>query len=129
MLGPACTPRAFVSTPEEASPSVKMAGSGKVAVSPFPSTPSFGLTQPTIPTGTPPVFVDHHERHSCVLRIVRSTGLRDKPFFPRPPADKYAKAVVGLLGCGRRVVVPWYPHDVMMGILSLVVGELQCTYI
>ena len=50
---------------------------------------------------------------------VRSSGLGGKPSFLRPSADDFAKAVVRSLGCGRRVVVPWYPHDVLVGILSL----------
>jgi len=52
---------------------------------------------------------------------VRSSGLGGKTSILRPSADDFAKAVVSSLGyLGRRVVVPWYPHDVLVGILGLV---------
>jgi len=56
---------------------------------------------------------------------VRSSGLGGKPSLLRPAADEFAKAVVRSLGCGRRVVVPWYPHEIAVGILNLMPESLS----
>ena len=56
---------------------------------------------------------------------VRTSGLGGKPSLLRPPADRFAEAVVRSLGCGRRVVVPWYSHDIAFGIFGLVPGPLS----
>ena len=62
-----------------------------------------------------------YDIHFSYLNVgeVRSSGLGGKSSLLRPSADDFAKAVVRSLGCGRCVVVPWYPHDVLAGILSL----------
>ena len=55
---------------------------------------------------------------------VRSGGLAGEPSFARPPAEEFAKSVVRSLGCGRRVVIPWYSHGILTGILSLMPESL-----
>jgi len=55
---------------------------------------------------------------------VRSSTLVGEPSFFKPPADEFAKSVVGSLGCGRRVVVPWYSHGIVIGILGLLPESL-----
>jgi len=55
---------------------------------------------------------------------VRSSGLGGEHSFARPLADEFAKGVVKSLGCGRRVVIPWYSHNIMIGILSLIPESL-----
>ena len=55
---------------------------------------------------------------------VRTSLLTGEPSFFRPLADKFAKSVVGSLGCGRRVVVPWYSHSILHWIVSLVPESL-----
>jgi len=51
---------------------------------------------------------------------VRSSTLTGDPSFFKPPAAEFAKSVVRSLGCGRRVVVPWYSHGILIGITNLV---------
>ena len=58
---------------------------------------------------------------------VRSSTLTGDPSLAKPLADEFAKSVVGSLGCGRRVVVPWYFHHFLTGIMSLF-PESLCEY-
>ena len=55
---------------------------------------------------------------------VRSSTMTGEPSFLRPVADEFAKGVVRSLGCGRRVVVPWYSHRILTGIISFVPESL-----
>ena len=58
------------------------------------------------------------------LGEVRSSTLVGKPSFVRPLADEFAENMVRSFGCGRRVVVPWYPHNMMTGVMSLLPESL-----
>ena len=55
---------------------------------------------------------------------VRSSTVTGKPSFLKPLADEFARGVVRSLGCGRRVVVPWYSHGILTGIISLMPESL-----
>jgi len=51
---------------------------------------------------------------------VRSSSMTGDPSFFRPTAEEFAKGVVRSLGCGRRMVTPWYSHGILVGVTSLV---------
>ena len=50
---------------------------------------------------------------------VRSSTLTGTSSFFKPLADEFAECMVRSLGCGRQVVVPWYSHAILTGIMSL----------
>ena len=54
------------------------------------------------------------ETCAVVVGSVVSAGHRVKEEFFSPSSDAYAKAMVDRFGCGRKVIVPYWPHAVQM---------------
>ena len=49
-----------------------------------------------------------------------TTGSNKKPeTFLRPSAEKYAKSVIKIIGCGRKTIVPYWPHALQTWLISL----------
>lgn len=54
-----------------------------------------------------------------------NTGSNTKPVsFLRPSAEKYAKAVLGIVGCGKQSIMPYWPHAVQTWMISLLPAKL-----
>lgn len=54
-----------------------------------------------------------------------NTGTNKKPVtFTRPSATTYAKSVLKIIGCGRKSIMPYWPHAVQTYIISLLPERL-----
>jgi 17beta-estradiol 17-dehydrogenase / very-long-chain 3-oxoacyl-CoA reductase len=53
------------------------------------------------------------------------TGSNKKPVsFLRPASEVYAKSVLSIVGCGRKSVIPYWPHAIQTSLMSLLPDSL-----
>ncbi len=63
--------------------------------------------------------IDNMEVISLLTGSV-NTGSNKKPIsFMRPGAEKYAKSILKIVGCGRQSIMPYWPHAVQTFLISL----------
>ncbi len=63
--------------------------------------------------------LEHMEVISLLTGSVH-TGSNKKPVsFMRPSAATYAKSILGIVGCGRQRIMPYWPHALQTGLISL----------
>ena len=54
-----------------------------------------------------------------------NTGSNTKPVsFMRPAAAVYAKHVIGIVGCGRKSIMPYWPHNIQTFLISVLPESL-----
>lgn len=63
--------------------------------------------------------VAHKEVISLITGSV-NTGSNHKPVsFMRPAAATYAKHIIGVVGCGRKSIMPYWPHSIQTFLISV----------
>ena len=59
-----------------------------------------------------------------VVGPVLSNSYRGAPGVTAPTAKTFAKAAVGVMGCGQKVVIPWIFHAIMQWSMGLIGEEV-----